>query len=93
MHDLGGPPAAGQGCDPDPIYGHSAEPSADGKLAFLAYWDSGFIAVDVSDPEHPVYRGRTGYPANADGDAHSSSYDEGRGWNDAFRTRRDLADQ
>ncbi|HEX7747010.1 MAG TPA: hypothetical protein VF462_17330 [Micromonosporaceae bacterium] len=79
VHDLGGPPAAGQGCDPDPIYGHSAEPSADGKLAFLAYWDSGFIAVDVSDPEHPVYRGRTGYPANADGDAHSSSYDEGRG--------------
>ena len=25
--DLGGPPAPGQGCDPDPEYGHSAEPS------------------------------------------------------------------
>lgn len=79
VHDLGGPPASGLGCDPDPIYGHSAEPSADGKLAFLAYWDSGFIAVDVSDPAHPVYRGRTVYPADADGDAHSSSYDEARG--------------
>jgi hypothetical protein len=79
VHDLGGPPAAGLGCDPDPIYGHSAEPSADGRLAFLAYWDSGFIAIDVADPAHPVFRGRTVYPANADGDAHSSNYDETRG--------------
>jgi hypothetical protein len=78
VHDLGGPPAAGLGCDPDPIYGHSAEPSADGRLAFLAYWDSGFIAIDLSDPTHPVYKGRTVYPATADGDAHSSSYDEDR---------------
>jgi hypothetical protein len=44
---------AGQGCDPDPIYGHSAEPSDDGKLAFLSWWDSGFIAVDVTDPANP----------------------------------------
>lgn len=79
VHDLGGPPAAELGCDPDPVYGHSAEPSADGRLAFLAYWDSGFIAVDVADPTHPVFRGRTVYPPNADGDAHSSNYDEARG--------------
>jgi hypothetical protein len=78
VHDLGGPPAAGLGCDPDPIYGHSAEPSADGRLAFVAYWDSGFIALDLSDPSQPVYKGRTVYPATADGDAHSSSYDEDR---------------
>ena len=78
VHDLGGPPAPGLGCDPDPIYGHSAEPSDDGKLAFLSYWDSGFIAVDVSDPGLPVFRGRTVYPATADGDAHSSSYDDAR---------------
>jgi hypothetical protein len=77
-HDLGGPPVPGQGCDPDPIYGHSAEPSADGKLAFVSYWDSGFIALDVSDPARPVFKGRTAYPANADGDAHSSNYDEAR---------------
>ncbi|HEU4543424.1 MAG TPA: hypothetical protein VFR23_19995, partial [Jiangellaceae bacterium] len=55
VHDLGGPPAPGQGCDADPIYGHSAEPSADGRLAFLSYWDSGFIAIDLSDPANPVY--------------------------------------
>jgi len=73
-----GLPATGLGCDPDPIYGHSAEPSDDGRLAFLSYWDSGFIAVDVSDPANPIYRGRTVYPANADGDAHSASYDDAR---------------
>jgi hypothetical protein len=78
LHDLGGPPAAGLGCDPDPVYGHSAEPSEDGKLAFLAYWDSGFIALDLTDPANPTYRGRTVYPADADGDAHSSSYDDAR---------------
>jgi len=78
VHDLGGPPAPGLGCDPDPVYGHSAEPSADGKLAFLAYWDSGFIAVDLTDPATPVYRGRTVYPATADGDGHLSNYDEAR---------------
>ncbi len=50
----------------------------DGKLVFLSYWDSGFIALDVSDPAMPVYKGRTVYPSNADGDAHSSSYDDAR---------------
>jgi hypothetical protein len=77
-HDLGGPPAPGLGCDPDPIFGHSAEPSADGKLAFVSYWDSGFIALDVSEPANPIFKGRTVYPLNADGDGHSSSYDEAR---------------
>ena len=74
-----GLPAAGIGCDPDAIYGHSAEPSADGKRAFVAHWDSGFIDLDVTDPARPVYRGRTAYASNADGDAHSSQYDEARG--------------
>ena len=69
---------AGLGCDPDPNYGHSAEPSEDGTLAFIAYWDSWFIALDVSDPENPVYLGRTVYGADEDGDAHSSMYDDAR---------------
>lgn len=71
-------PAAGLGCDPDPIYGHSVTPSEDGRLAFVAYWDSGFIVLDLTNPAKPVYKGRTVYPANADGDAHSSSYDARR---------------
>jgi hypothetical protein len=71
-------PAAGQGCDADGLYGHGAEPSEDGKLAFISYWDSGFVALDVSNPSNPVYKGRTVYPSNADGDAHSANYDDGR---------------
>jgi hypothetical protein len=78
VQDAGGPWTAGQGCDPDPNYGHGAEPSADGKTVYLSYWDSGFIKIDLSNPSVPVFRGRTVYPANADGDAHSSSYDDGR---------------
>ena len=77
IHDAGGP-FQGYGCDPDGNYGHSAEPSADGKLVFLSYWDSGFVALDVTNPASPVYRGRTVYEANEDGDAHSAQYDEAR---------------
>jgi hypothetical protein len=77
VQQAGGPFAA-QGCDADGNYGHGAEPSEDGKLAFLSYWDSGFIRLDLTDPAHPVYTGRAAYPANADGDGHSSQYDEGR---------------
>ena len=73
-----GLPAPGLGCDPDPIYGHSAEPSADGRTVFVAYWDSGFVNLDVTDPAKPVFKGRTTYAANADGDAHSSQFDEAR---------------
>ena len=78
IQDIGGPFSSGQGCDADANYGHGAEPSDDGKLVFVAYWDSGFVALDVTDPNQPVFRGRTVYPANADGDAHSSSYDDAR---------------
>ena len=76
--NAGGPLGPGLGCDPDAEYGHSAEPSADGKLAFVSYWDSGFVALDVTNPANPVMKGHTTYPANADGDAHSSNYDEDR---------------
>jgi hypothetical protein len=80
LHDpVQGLPAPGLGCDPDPIYGHSAEPSADGKLAFVSYWDSGFIALDLSNPATPRFLGRTVYPPSADGDGHSSNFDEARG--------------
>jgi hypothetical protein len=71
-------PAAGQGCDADGLYGHGAEPSEDGKLVFLSYWDSGFVAIDVTNPANPVFKGRAVYPANADGDGHSSNYDDER---------------
>ena len=78
IQDIGGPFSDGQGCDPDSNYGHGAEPSADGTLVFLSYWDSGFVRLDLSDPANPAFAGRTVYPANADGDAHSSQWDEDR---------------
>jgi hypothetical protein len=78
IQDIGGPFSAGQGCDPDANYGHGAEPSEDGKLVFLSYWDSGFIRLDLTNPAVPKFTGRTVYPANADGDGHSSQYDEAR---------------
>lgn len=78
IQDIGGPFYGGQGCDPDANYGHGAEPSEDGKLVFLSYWDSGFIRLDLTKPSTPVFTGRTVYPSEADGDAHSAQYDEGR---------------
>lgn len=78
IQDIGGPFDAGQGCDADSNFAHGAEPSDDGKLVFVSYWDSGFVALDVTDPTRPVFKGRTRYPANADGDAHSASYDDAR---------------
>ncbi len=77
VQQVGGPFAA-QGCDPDGNYGHGAEPSEDGKSVFLSYWDSGYIELDLTDPAKPAYVKRAAYPANADGDAHSSQYDERR---------------
>jgi hypothetical protein len=44
----------------------------------VSYWDSGFVALDLVDPARPTFRGTTHYPANADGDGHSSQYDESR---------------
>jgi hypothetical protein len=76
IQDIGGPFYAGQGCDADANYGHGAEPSDDGKLVFLSYWDSGFIRLDLTNPASPVFTGQTVYPANADGDGHSSQYDD-----------------
>jgi len=77
LHD-GVPPGTPQGCDPDALFGHGAEPSEDGKTVFLSYWDSGFVAVEVSNPASPQFLGRTVYPADADGDGHSSNYDDAR---------------
>jgi hypothetical protein len=75
--DLGGTPGRLRGCSPG-SFAHAAEPSDNGRVVFLSYWDSGFIAVDVTNPRQPTYRGRTSYPRTADGDAHAASYDDSR---------------
>jgi hypothetical protein len=78
IHDAGGPLGAAQGCDPDAVYGHSAEPTDDGTRVFVSYWDSGFIELDVSDPANPAYVTDSDYEGNEDGDAHSAMWDDAR---------------
>lgn len=78
VHDAGGPLNPGQGCDPDPIFGHGAEPSADGTEVFVAYWDSGFVALDLTDPTTPVLEGHTAYEPDEEGNGHSSNFDDAR---------------
>jgi hypothetical protein len=78
IQDIGGPFGPGQGCDADTNYGHGAEPSDDGKSVYVAYWDTGFVKLDLTNPASPVFKGRTVYPAEADGDAHSAQYDDRR---------------
>lgn len=75
--DLGLDPAAGQGCFAI-SFGHGMNPSADGRTLFVSYWDAGFMALDVTNPALPVFLGRTTYAPDADGDAHSTSYDNSR---------------
>jgi hypothetical protein len=77
VQQAGGPFAA-QGCDADGNYGHGAEPSDDGTSVFLSYWDSGFVELDLTNPASPRYVKRAAYGPEADGDAHSAQYDEGR---------------
>lgn len=53
------------------VFCHSAAPSPDGRIAYLSYWDAGFILLDISDPASPRYLGRTLYAPNEEGNAHS----------------------
>ncbi len=75
--DLGLNPALGQGCFAL-SFGHGMDPSEDGRTLFVSYWDAGFIDLDISNPYRPHFVGRFTYPADADGDGHSTSYDDTR---------------
>ncbi|MDP9066758.1 MAG: hypothetical protein M3N53_00225 [Actinomycetota bacterium] len=51
--------------------------------ALLSYWDAGYIALDVTDPENPRYLGDTDWPRRdpitgvspAEGNAHQGTWD------------------
>jgi hypothetical protein len=49
------------------------------RTVFLAYWDSGFVALDLTDPRRPTLLGDTDYAPDEDGDAHTSAYDDAPG--------------
>jgi hypothetical protein len=50
---------------------HSARANQDGTLAYLSYWDAGFIILDISDPAAPAMLGRTPFSLADEGNAHS----------------------
>ena len=50
---------------------HSVRANKDGTLAYVSYWDAGFIILDISDPADPVFLGRTAYAPGEEGNAHS----------------------
>jgi hypothetical protein len=50
---------------------HSVRANKDGTLAYVSYWDAGFIILDISDPADPVFLGRTEYAPGEEGNAHS----------------------
>jgi hypothetical protein len=54
------------------VFGHSASPSADGRTAYVAYWDVGAVILDISNPSDVHMLGRTAYPADSEGDTHSA---------------------
>jgi hypothetical protein len=50
---------------------HSVRANKDGTLAYVSYWDAGYIILDISDPSDPVFLGRTEYAPDEEGNAHS----------------------
>ena len=78
VQDEGGPGLGSEACDPDPNYRPwgGAERRQDEGLPVL-------LGLRVHragrlEPDHPGLQGTDTYPANADGDAHSSNYDDAR---------------
>jgi hypothetical protein len=52
-------------------YAHSVRAANRGRVAYASYWDGGVVKLDIRDPEKPMPVGRTSYPSDVDGDAHS----------------------
>jgi hypothetical protein len=53
---------------------HSVRVDSQLQRAYLSYWDLGTVFLDISQPSHPVYLGRTTPPQGA---THSSYIDRG----------------
>ena len=63
-------PFWGQG-DFGATFAHSARASADGRKAYVSYWDLGVLTFDITDVSNPVLLTKTTYEEWEDGDAHS----------------------
>ena len=54
-------------------FAHSVSVSADGRTAYVSYWDQGLFVLDVSVPSAPSFLGHFSEPASAEGNTHSVS--------------------
>jgi hypothetical protein len=50
---------------------HSARAADAGRTAYVSHWDLGVLKFDLSDPANPKLVGRTTYPFDGEGEAHS----------------------
>ncbi len=71
--------AGGIGCNHQ-IFDHSARASADGRRAYLSYWDAGEIVLDISNPTAPGVLSWIHYPPGEEGETHSVA--EAKGGNE-----------
>jgi hypothetical protein len=70
--ELGRYPNEGQGNELKASFVHSVITNRTLTRAYLSYWDLGTVILDISDPAEPRFVGRTTYPPEAEGNAHSA---------------------
>jgi hypothetical protein len=70
-------PNEGQGNEFAASFVHSVITNRTATRAYLSYWDFGTVILDISDPTDPVYLGRTTFPPEAEGNAHSATLARG----------------
>lgn len=80
--------SARQGSD-NRVFGHSAKAGKDGTRVYVSYWDAGVVMLDINDPAHPVFLGRTSFASSDEGNAHSVA--EARGGNVLIQADEDLS--
>ncbi|WP_078414789.1 LVIVD repeat-containing protein [Priestia abyssalis] len=60
-----------------PLFNHSTMVDETGKYAYVSMWDLGTVIFDISNPEKPVYLGRTDFASDQQGSAHSAALAKG----------------
>jgi hypothetical protein len=86
--ELGRYPLTGQGNEDQLSFVHSVITNRAVTRAYLSYWDFGTVILDITDPSDPVFLGRTTFPADAEGNAHSAWL--GKGENLLIQTDEDF---